>query len=215
MEKTVLLFRHGEPSDKDCCKGNQLNCELSAEGERQTLENVLWALFACRNQLEPTLVVTSPLTRACRFGEVWKQQQEQLSLEPSQHLILPDFTDIGVGEWEGKPWKQIEREYPEQFARVKDAEKLEIPGGENLGVFIKRIRGVWQEILTFKHTHVVVVGHSANNAVILADIGKYPLDFKSQDIGCVNKIEIDSSGEAHVTMHNGIVHHSLHECSTS
>jgi alpha-ribazole phosphatase len=209
MKKTVLLFRHGQPEGPDCCKGSGLDCDLSPEGERQTQRNVNIAMFAARHSLRSTLVVSSPLKRARRFSEVWRERVDQYGLPPSAHLITPEFTDIGVGEWEGKPWGDIENEYPDQFPLIPmNAERLQLPRGEDMGVFIRRIRGVWRRILEIPCEYVVMVGHSANNEVILADAqGKKNLNFKSQGLGCVNKIVIDDDGSATVLMHNITSHH--------
>ncbi len=202
MKKTVFLFRHAEPEFPEHCKGNRLNCDLTEEGERQNLANVLYVLGRLASETaERVLAVTSPLIRARRFGEV-------ASGYGIEHRIDSEFTDLGVGQWEKRTWKEIQARWPEQFSLVeKDGMKLEIPGGEPIAEYRERILRVWRRLVVADLSHLMLIGHSATNEVILADIqGRERLNFRSQDIGCMNEIEIDETGEAHVIQENQIVY---------
>lgn len=204
--KTVLLFRHGE-TRLPGCKGKKLGCPLSDSGEAQTRRNVAYAMEICREHLEQTLVVTSPLPRASFFGQVWREIDDR-----STHIATPEWTDLDVGDWEGKEWDFIKQKYPREYQIMKtDGRNLTIPGGERVDLYVDRILNTWRRFLAMQYKNLVMVGHSATNVPVIADAeGHRQLDFSSQDHGCMNHILVDDAGQMMVIDKNVILPMSVH-----
>lgn len=204
--KTVLLFRHGE-TKLPGCKGKRVNCPLSEVGEAQTRRNVEYAMSIMRGAFAQTLVATSPLIRASRFSEIWREQEGYAT-----HVIMPELIDLDVGVWEGKQWNDIEREYPEQYRMMReDGRRLVIPGAERIDLYVERILNTWRRLLHSQYANLVIVGHSATNEPIMADAeGRLHLDFGSQKHGCMNHILVDDDRRMTVIDRNATLLSAVH-----
>jgi alpha-ribazole phosphatase len=203
MEKTVFMFRHAEPQFPDCCKGKEMDCDLLDTGEETTARNVDYVMRRVSGQLRSTFVVTSPLKRARRFGEIWV---DKTGLADT-HLVEPGFTDIDVGDWEGKLWSQIEDQYPDLYTLlVQDGRKLVLPGGEAVAEYESKLLDTWRRLIQLRCAYLVLVGHSATNVPIIAHVDGNPvLNFKTQKEGCFNEIVIDAAGYSRVITRNRLI----------
>jgi broad specificity phosphatase PhoE len=202
MEKTVFLFRHAEPQPKDpkCCKGKHLDCELTLAGEDRTRLNVESVLARVGADVHSTMVVTTPLTRGRRFGEIWV---ERTGLRDS-HVVDEALIDIDVGEWEDKPWTEIKGKYPDLVHLLEnDGRKLVLPGGEAVEDFEARLLEHWQRFTKLRCRNLILVAHLAVVVPIVAHVDHNPvLRFKDQLEGGAHEIIIDAAGRARVGLRN-------------
>lgn len=121
---------------------------------------------------------------------------------------LQGLRELHAGEWEGRPWSELQARYPKQWqARLDDIVHYRIPGGENLLDLRKRTRSAVAEIIA-RHSgqEVVVVAHGGVNRVLLLDALGAPLErvfSLSQFYGCLNILDYGASGRVTVQLING------------
>jgi alpha-ribazole phosphatase len=183
----VYLVRHGSlvsPSGKEYIGQNEV--PLSEKGVEQA-----WAL---RKWLEPVqfnCAFSSDLSRTERTCRIIAGDRVQ-SIE-----VIPALREICLGSWEGFTFREIEQQFPEEFAaRGRDMENYRPPGGESFADCRARVMGAFRGILDRSHGNILLVGHSGVNRVILCDllgisIGR--LLSIGQDYGCVNIIDFSGA----------------------
>lgn len=116
--------------------------------------------------------------------------------------------ELHIGEWEGKPWQQLQAEYPAQWqARLNDIVHYPAPGGESLHTMALRVRAALRQIIErHRGKELVVVAHGGVNRVILLDALGAPLEklfSLEQDYGCLNIIDYYPDGISVVKLLNG------------
>ena len=191
MHKSVFLFRHGPPEEggQHICRGCHIDARLSEEGERQTWENLSYLQERFGDRLKTALVVTSPMQRARRFGEVFC---EPFGVMP---YVASGLTDLDVGEWEGLSWEDIKKEWPKQFSLCwKNATRLHIPHGEPMLQFTNRVKKAWQHWIRQECELLIFNVHKCVNKVILSSIDDRLLHFSGQKIGCMNEVLMGGDG---------------------
>jgi len=145
----LLLVRHGEPERKGVLLG-RLNTGLSAAGLAQA-QSVL-------SGLEAAVCYVSPLRRA--------QQTAAFLPEAIPRVTLEDLAEIGMGDWEGLRWNDVEDEWPELAGKkLTNWFGIPAPGGER-----------WEEIVARAERAVarmrqgpfpaIAVGHQGLHAVL-------------------------------------------------
>ena len=204
MFRPLLIFRHGEPAERmcGCCRGGEVDCELSPSGVQQTEKNVAHLLERFRGQLQDVHVITTGLRRTDVFGELMKTHG-------AQHHVEPRLRDMRAGVWSGKSWDTIKMRWPEQYeAACSHAEDLAIPGGEATVQFRARILDAFGDIVAREAGALVVVGHKCVNEVILAAAeGRGSLRFLDacQPVGSFHELHQD--GDAfRVSQKRAVVH---------
>lgn len=132
--------------------------------------------------VEAATILSSPLVRALRTAQLLFPQRD---IE-----VLEELAEIGMGEWEGRTWAEIERMWP-ALAREKidDWTGVIPPDGEPWPAFERRVQTAWQTILSAP-APVAVVAHTGVNSV-LAQLatGRSPLAFR-QDYCEVITLEV-------------------------
>jgi len=123
VRTTIVIVRHGE------CEGNREGlfrgrCDfpLNENGIRQAeaLANELKNLGISR-------IFSSPLSRATETASRISRTSN------AEWEIREGFNNIALGKWEGRPKKEVEEEYPEEWRLwIEHPERLHIPGGETL-----------------------------------------------------------------------------------
>jgi broad specificity phosphatase PhoE len=222
MGKRILVFRHAEPRNEeteknpnaeDCCKGDKLDCNLTLDGEDQTIGNVLYARSKIRNALT-TLVLTSPSKRASRFAEVWIERHAHIEGVAENVRVHTDFRDIGVGVWEGEPWSKIQavKEYEEALRLLEeDGEKWRVEGSEEVSHLRARVSALLQRVFTSPYSDIILVGHSATNEIILSIAqNRSKLNFRKHPIGSVAEFDLDDDGTLTV-LHEPEIHYNDHK----
>ena len=126
----LLTARHGETDLPGKCRGRRTHCALTPQGVEQTQQN-LERMHASGARI----VYTSSLTRAFTAGLI---AREEYGME---HRVLPDLDAIDAGDWEGMPWKDVKRRWPQELWLCDtDARRAVIPGGlETVDAFASRI----------------------------------------------------------------------------
>lgn len=158
----LVLVRHGESNwNKIGLVQGWRNPHLSKHGQDQTKS---LAQKLSINHFEA--LYSSPLCRAYEGAKIL-----------SEHLGLPiiikeRLKEMGLGKWEGKSLKRIEREYPGMPARwFEKPTGMKIPGGENIASFRKRVIAVFDEIRN-KHRdeNVLAVTHGGVISIYLVHL---------------------------------------------
>jgi len=122
--------------------------------------------------------------------------------------FLPELREMFFGDWEGITLSELEKQFPEELKKRKQALlTYKIPGnGESVLEFSKRITTCYQKILSAQRGQaVLIVAHGGVNRVILCqalglDLSR--LFSLHQDYGCLNIIDIHDDG-AQVRLVNG------------
>lgn len=129
MRTTIYLIRHGE------CVGNREGLfrgrhdfPLNEVGREQA-ESLAEEL----KDVEFEALFSSPLKRAYQTAE---KLCEGRGIEP---ILEEGFNNIHLGQWEGRPKKEIAERYPAEFRLWRtEPEKLRMPGAETLSDVQKR-----------------------------------------------------------------------------
>jgi len=116
-------------------------------------------------------VFASPLIRARRTAEL---------LFPSQAVtVLDGFAERDLGEWEGRSWDEVERDWPELAGSAAlDWFGTTPPSGEPWGCFSERIASAWHAARQAERP-IAVIAHAGVNAVLAQLIaGSNPAEFR-------------------------------------
>ena len=161
----LWLIRHGATDNNHArpprLQGQGVDAELSEEGTRQARQTA--ALLA---ECQADTVYSSPLLRA--------RQTAQLIAEPHQLAVktVDELIEVDVGQWEGRPWDEIERDWPEAYrAFVADAGVNPYLGGETLTDVQARVTPVFERLLAENlGRQIIVIAHSVVNRTYLAGL---------------------------------------------
>lgn len=166
----LYLIRHAATPNNRArpprLQGRRTDPALSEEGQQQAertgrlLADVpLGAVFA------------SPLRRARQTAEAIAAPHN-LSVE-----IVEDLIEVDVGQWEGRPWDEVERDYPEAYRLfMADATVNPYLGGENLSVVQARAVPALEQLMAANTGRVIAaVAHNVVNRCYLAHLLDVPL----------------------------------------
>lgn len=196
-EFTVIdLLRHGEPDGGQKFRGS-VDDPLSVRGWEQ-----MRAAVGADPQWQA--IISSPLIRCAAFAD---ELAERLEL-PLQ--IVPAFSEIGFGVWEGCSVAEVHEREPAALGRFwRDPVAHPIPGGEPLVDFDRRIRQAWAALLEeYRGQHVLLVTHGGVIRMVLRQL----LDMPLQRIWRIEapfasltriRIHCDPNAEPHLVFHNG------------
>ncbi len=197
-ETRIFLLRHGEVEGHGEPRYNgQQDVALTSRGRghyRQLVE---------RLQSRPIQAVySSDLVRCFEGAEMLAAAH---GLVP---IAMPNLRELHAGEWEGRPWSELQALYPTQWqARLDDIVHYRIPGGENLLDLRQRTRSAIGEISEqHRGQEVIVVAHGGINRILLLDALDAPLErifSLSQFYGCVNILDYGARGSVTVQLLNG------------
>ena len=167
----LYVVRHGEPALRGVMLG-RTDPPLSEAGRAQ-MRGV---------HVPAALVFTSPLRRAVESAE--------LLARGAEIVVLPDLAEIGLGDWDGKSWDEIEA-MDADLARRKLEKWTDVtpPGGEPWPEFTARVQSALQ-VVVLRGVPAAIVGHIAVNACIAHLVaGLDPLAFR-QEYGQVYEYRI-------------------------
>jgi alpha-ribazole phosphatase len=194
----IYLVRHGQVEG---CQQKRYNGQgevcLTPEGRAQ------FGMLQVRLQKKEIRAVYSSDLSRCWEGATLLSQP--FGLQP---VAQPALRELHIGKWEGKPWTELQAQYPEEWqARLDDLVHYRVPGGENLLDLADRVRPAIREILAaHPGEEVLVVAHGGVNRLILLDAIGAPLDCLfhiEQSYGCLNIIEYFPDGGVVVKLLNG------------
>jgi broad specificity phosphatase PhoE len=114
----------------------------------------------------PLRVFSSPLRRAV-------QTAQALTEVIGGDIVVDDaFRQRSYGSWEGLTWEQIEREWPEEFARREEGLDPRIPGWDGQEAVARRVLEGLERIWDPERPAVVVSHGSPIALGLLAAIGE-------------------------------------------
>jgi alpha-ribazole phosphatase len=179
----VLVFRHGTVQHT----GGKMflgrtDIPLSAEGRRQA--------EAWRNGFKertPKSIIASPLKRSYEFARILAGHRE------SDLTVCPEFAEIDLGDWDGRPMSEIQKTDPATWqARGEDLARFRPPHGESFEDLQNRAVPVFNKLINYSDSELIVVAHAGVNRVILCHLLGIPLAhlFRiGQDYACLNVLE--------------------------
>lgn len=153
IRTTIFIVRHGE------CIGNREGlfrgrCDfpLNDIGIRQAE-----ALALELKGQGITRIFSSPLSRAAetasRIAETCSAQWE----------IRAGFNNMALGQWEGRPKREVEEEFPEEWSLwIEHPDRLHIPGAESLSEVQRRAFSNLEHLVhVYAGETIAVVSHRA------------------------------------------------------
>lgn len=83
--------------------------------------------------------------------------------------VMDGLEEVDFGDWEGKTWDEISREYPKEF-KIWCEEPAEItpPGGESRPEIYARMRKALKEIIRRSRGDIAIVSHGAALAYLVS-----------------------------------------------
>lgn len=147
----IFLLRHGE---------TEWNIEKVFRGRAEvplTENGKMQAKFAAEHLKGKGIkaIYTSPLIRAKETADI---VAEVLNLK-----CISDerITGLNFGEWQGRPYSEIEKEYPDEFRKYKTApHEFKSPNGETLDEAMKRSLNLLTDIESkYQDGKVLIVTH--------------------------------------------------------
>ncbi len=167
VEKTIFLVRHAEATRIDRQKRylGQEDPDLSPLGIRQAEK--LGQAFR-RYPIEA--VFTSDLLRAVRTARLIAGG---CHCQPEQ---VRAFREINLGAWDGRTFREIQAEYPEEYRqRGQDTVNYRTPGGESFADLQERVLAAFAEVVRKTNGDCVIVAHAGVNRVLLCHLMRRPL----------------------------------------
>ena len=130
--KPFYLLRHGlsEANKADITAGGAIDSPLAPEGHEQALAVAKILLL---ENMEISRIFHSPMKRAHKTAEL-ANTHIQLDMEP-----IDTLHEILLGDWEGRPWPEIEPFFNERIAP---------PNGEDEAQHVLRVRTTIDSILS-------------------------------------------------------------------
>ncbi len=192
----VDLLRHGEPEGGQKFRGS-IDDPLSVRGWEQMRA-------AVGDYREWEAIISSPLIRCAAFAHELAERLD-CPLE-----ILPAFSEIGFGVWEGRSVAEVHETDPLALGQFwRDPIAYPIPGGEPVADFDRRISLAWDALLEeYRGRHVLLVTHGGVIRMVLRGLLEMPVrriwrieaPFASLSRMRVHR---DPESEPHLVFHNG------------
>ena len=200
MTTTLILIRHGETScNRDRRYQGHRDIPLTEKGKEQSRRV---ALGLKDESLDA--IYSSDLERVRYMAEAINGYH---SLKIN---ILPQLREIDFGDWEGKTYDEIRREWdslPDEWK--KEPPKIKIPRGESINELAKRVRAVVERIINnHPDQKVVITTHGGPIRIILMDALDLRLDDWWKMItsnGAISIVEYQSN-KAKVLLRNDTAH---------
>ena len=148
----LILVRHGETefNRTDRFRG-RIDVPLNEAG----LWQAEMAAGAIRERYHVSAVYSSPLSRAMKTAEPIAREAGLVARS------LPGLLEFSYGDWDGKSYEEVAKEYPEKYhLYLTEPRRAEIPGGENLDDFRRRVAAaVEQAVSSHPDETIVLVAH--------------------------------------------------------
>lgn len=199
----LYLVRHGatQLSAEDRFAG-AVNPELSEEGKFQAER--LAERLADDNI---TAVYASPMVRTVQTATI-------LAAPHNLHLIHRDgLREISHGRWEGMLRKDVEKQFPDEYAAWEEDPFTYAPLGGEAGVnVIARALPVIREIvLNHRGQNVLVVSHKATLRLLISSLLGFDArgyrDRLDQSPACLNVIDFKDPVRARLMLFNDVSHY--------
>lgn len=147
----IYLLRHGETEEnKNKFYYGKLNVSLNEKGRLQSQG-------------------AGVLLKGINFDKIYiserKRTKETVEIalnnnSPLAAVVDGRINELDFGKFEGKSYKDIQKEFPKEYEQWnKEWKSFTPPGGESYEQFYARIKSFMEELLLEKHENVLVVTH--------------------------------------------------------
>jgi len=164
----IILWRHAPtPSNEGGVVQGTVDVELDDAGRERAAwaAEQLAARFRARG-VERVRVFSSPLRRAVETAGALT------ALIGGEVVVDEAFSQRSYGIWEGLTWEQIERDWPEEFARREAGLDPRIPGWDGQEAVAARVLAGLERLWDPQVPAVVVTHGSPITLGLLAAIGE-------------------------------------------
>ncbi len=200
----VYLIRHGATvlSAEDRFAG-ETDVALSEVGREQL------ARLARRLSGEPIAAFyASPLGRT--------METARILAAPHGKLVTPKegLREISHGRWEGKTRAEVEKEYPEEYARWEtDPYSFAPSGGETgLAVTARALPALLEIVAVHAGEHVLVASHKATIRLLIGSLLGFDLrryrDHLDQSPASLNVLDFKDLAHARLSLFNDTSHYA-------
>ncbi len=206
MTTRLYLVRHGATplSAEDRFAGSE-NVQLSEEGRAQAArlskrlkDDVIDAIYC------------SPLDRTI----------ETANIIAKPHHIIPikrdGFREASHGRWEGLSRKEVEKQFPEEYATWESDPFTFAPEGGESGITVlaRALPVIREVVVNHKDKNIMVVSHKATLRIIISSILGFDVrgyrDRLDQAPACLNILDFKDSVRARLMLFNDISHYADH-----
>ena len=203
LQTEIILVRHGETDmNKNNLYFGHLDPSLNETGKKQ-LERSKCSLRKIENVDEISQIYCSPLKRCVESLDI---------LEISKNIKInydDEFKELNFGIFEGKTYKEICENYPEEVKRMKVKWRtFKVEGSESLEELEKRVVSKLEEIFEAKKgKKILLVAHAGVIKILLSHylVGNVDLYWKLKiDNGAISKIVKLEDGFVYVDYVNRI-----------
>ncbi len=200
----IYLVRHGATvlSAEDRFAG-ETDVALSDEGRQQLRK------LARRLAHEPIAAVyASPLGRTMETGRILAEPHGK-TVEARDGL-----REVSHGRWEGKTRADVEKEFPEEYARWEaDPYSFAPSGGETgLAVTARAMPALLEIVAAHPGVPVIVASHKATIRLMIGSLLGFDLrryrDHLDQSPASLNILDFRDVGHARLSLFNDISHYS-------
>lgn len=200
MTTTIYLLRHGATdaniADPPILQGRGMDLRLSETGVAQVQKAA-----AVLQGVRLSAVYASPLLRA--------QESARIIAAPHRLSVAThdQLTEVNVGQWEGRSWKEIRVTDAEAYQQFQDDPgQYGYLGGESLNQVFERVKPAFDEIAA-AHTSqtIAIVAHNAVNRAYLAGLLGLPMSRARNVVqanACINVLHISPKETTVVTVNS-------------
>jgi len=164
---TIDLVRHGTtPYNATDRMQGQIDIPLADQGRRE-----IEVLAERLRNVDYDLIIHSPLKRAEETARIIAGDREGVRWQ-----VYPEFTEIDLGQWEGRIYTEMVASESEYYQRWLSDEDCPVPGGESFSQVADRARAGVSRLLQEPVKTVLICGHATVNRGILAALLELPLN---------------------------------------
>jgi ribonuclease H / adenosylcobalamin/alpha-ribazole phosphatase len=177
---SLILLRHGVTEHtvaKVFSGSGGVDPQLTEDGRTQAQQAAdwlrRWRSTASDAQLSDTIVAVhaSPLRRCRQTAEIVAKRLG-VGIAVDNDLAEADF-----GEWEGLPYPEVQKRWPEEFAAWVESSAVAPPGGESIDSVDNRASAALHRLLEkYPGQTVVVVSHVTPMKMIIRETLQAPMD---------------------------------------
>ncbi|MGA7616792.1 MAG: histidine phosphatase family protein [Thermoanaerobaculia bacterium] len=200
----ILLVRHGatELTAEDSFAG-ETDVLLSDEGRDQARR-----LAERLEHVPVSAVFASPKSRTMETAKILAEPH-RLEVE-----AVPELREISHGHWEGRRRAEVERLFPDEYARWEEDPFTFAPdGGETgLSVTARALPALLEIVNRHQGEHVLVVSHKATIRLLLSSVLGFDArtyrDRLDQDPCALNIFDFRDPARARLSLFNDTSHYS-------
>ncbi|MGC8787600.1 MAG: histidine phosphatase family protein [Anaerolineae bacterium] len=159
----IILVRHGQTAwnQTERIRG-QVDIPLDEVGLAQAEATAT----RVADEWEPAAIYSSPLLRAVQTAQAIARK---CNLDVQ---IVEGMNDMNFGQWQGVPYDEVERRWPELVhAWLRAPHTVTFPDGENLAIVRQRAMAALNQLIErHPNDEIVIVAHTVVNRVLLCAV---------------------------------------------